>query len=75
MAQGDAQQLTRQLIVDQGRKESIATFITSARENARQIREQISSEMWEQVNRLYWHVRQTSNDLPGCVSRRTSCAR
>ena len=27
--------------------------VASARENARQVREQISSEMWEQVNRLY----------------------
>src|ERR1700733_13867531 len=27
--------------------------IASARENARQVREQISSEMWEQLNRLF----------------------
>ncbi len=31
--------------------------ISSARENARQVREQISSEMWEQVNRLYHESR------------------
>ncbi|HUA20093.1 MAG TPA: alpha-E domain-containing protein, partial [Bryobacteraceae bacterium] len=31
--------------------------IASARENARQVREQISSEMWEHMNRLYHEVR------------------
>lgn len=32
---------------------SIRSCIGAARENARQVREQISSEMWEQINRLY----------------------
>ena len=36
---------------------SIVASIMSARENARQVREQISSEMWEQVNRLFHEVR------------------
>lgn len=36
---------------------SIAACMTAARANARQVREQISSEMWEQVNRLYLHAR------------------
>jgi uncharacterized alpha-E superfamily protein len=31
--------------------------ISFARENARQVREQISSEMWEQLNRLFHEVR------------------
>ena len=38
---------------------SITTAIESARNNARQVREQISSEMWEQLNRLYHAVRQS----------------
>jgi len=33
--------------------DQMATSISSARENARQVREQISSEMWEELNRLY----------------------
>jgi len=33
--------------------EQMIASITAARENARQVREQISSEMWEQLNRLY----------------------
>jgi uncharacterized alpha-E superfamily protein len=31
----------------------IVTSIGAARENARQVREQISSEMWEEINRLF----------------------
>jgi uncharacterized alpha-E superfamily protein len=34
-------------------RSGIAACVAAARENARQIREQISSEMWEQLNRLY----------------------
>src|SRR3978361_1580804 len=36
---------------------SIYSCLAQARENARTTREQISSEMWEQVNRLYLFVR------------------
>jgi uncharacterized alpha-E superfamily protein len=35
----------------------IVHSIAEARENARQVREQISSEMWEQINRLFHEVR------------------
>ena len=35
---------------------SIFSCLTLARENARTTREQISSEMWEQINRLYLFV-------------------
>src|SRR6266446_4476251 len=34
--------------------DQIVTSITAARDNARQVREQISSEMWEQLNRLFY---------------------
>jgi len=36
---------------------SIASCIASARENARTVREQISSEMWEHLNKLYLFIR------------------
>jgi uncharacterized alpha-E superfamily protein len=49
--------ITASLTFDAGRGESIVASISAARENARQVREQISSEMWEQINRLYLHVR------------------
>ncbi|MEZ4700392.1 MAG: alpha-E domain-containing protein [Rhodothermales bacterium] len=35
---------------------SIVNSIVSARQNAREIREQISTEMWEQINRMFLHV-------------------
>jgi uncharacterized alpha-E superfamily protein len=38
--------------------DAIVACVSAARDNARQIREQISSEMWEQLNRLYLFVRQ-----------------
>jgi uncharacterized alpha-E superfamily protein len=33
---------------------AVTACVTHARENARSVREQISSEMWEQLNRLYF---------------------
>ena len=37
---------------------AITACITHARENARSVRERISSEMWEHINRLYFLVRE-----------------
>ena len=42
---------------DLANRAAIAACLTAARENARQVREQVSSEMWEQLNRLYMEVR------------------
>lgn len=36
---------------------SIVQSIFSARENARMVRDQITLELWEELNRLYWFVR------------------
>lgn len=57
------------LTFDMTNENTIVSCIASARENARHVREQISSEMWEQVNRLYFQVRSSSieriwNDQP-----------
>jgi len=41
---------------------SIISAIITARENARQVREQISSEMWTQLNQLYLSVHGTDAD-------------
>lgn len=46
-------------IVDLANRESIVACIGAARENARQVREEISSEMWEEINRLYLNVRRS----------------
>jgi uncharacterized alpha-E superfamily protein len=44
------------LIAQPGNRFTIVSSITSARENASQVREQISSEMWERLNQLYHGV-------------------
>lgn len=46
---------------DAENRDALVNNITLARENARQVREQISTEMWEQLNRLYLHVRTNSS--------------
>jgi uncharacterized alpha-E superfamily protein len=48
------------LAFDAGSRYSIVSCIGGARENARQVREQASSEMWEQINRLYHAVRDSA---------------
>jgi uncharacterized alpha-E superfamily protein len=45
------------LTLDSENPNSITTCLTRARENARSIRENISSEMWENLNTLYWSFR------------------
>jgi len=44
---------------------AVTTCITLARENARSVREQISSEMWENLNRLYFLVRDLNREVIG----------
>ena len=41
---------------------SIVACIAAARENASQVREEISSEMWEQLNRLFHEIAQSEVD-------------
>jgi uncharacterized alpha-E superfamily protein len=50
-------QLVQAQSFDPENRDALVNGITLARENARQVREQISTEMWEQLNRLYLHVR------------------
>jgi uncharacterized alpha-E superfamily protein len=45
-------------VLDLGNPDSVAACITSARENARQVREAISTEMWEQINGLFLRLQQ-----------------
>src|SRR5258707_3534014 len=56
----DAYSITRLLTFDETNTSSIVSGIAAARENARQVRERISSEMWEQLNRLFLQVKQAS---------------
>jgi uncharacterized alpha-E superfamily protein len=42
---------------------SITACIAAARENARQVRERISSEMWQELNRLYLQVKSADSGV------------
>jgi len=50
------------LTFDRENPASIFALVAGARENARQVREQLSSEMWTQINKLYLHVRGADAD-------------
>src|SRR6186997_1577654 len=55
-ANPDPQEAIRRLAADASHRSSMISCIAAARENASQVREEISSEMWEQLNRLYHEV-------------------
>jgi len=58
------------LVFDSANPNSIYSCITRARENARSVRETISSEMWENLNALYWALR--SEEASGQFSESAS---
>lgn len=58
----DEYTLTNMLIFDEKNSDSVKSCISGARENARQVREQISSEMWHQLNQFYLYVEQVNID-------------
>jgi uncharacterized alpha-E superfamily protein len=53
---GDPDAITRSLVFDPGNAASVTTCVNAARENARQVREEISSEQWQRLNRLYHQI-------------------
>jgi len=61
----DAETLTYLLTMDRSNSSSIISCVGAARENLRQVREQCSSEMWEQLNRLYLQVKSTASGDSG----------
>jgi uncharacterized alpha-E superfamily protein len=63
-------QLLDLISFEQTNHNSIMACIAAARENTRQVREQVSTEMWQQINELYLYVRNSRldelwNDQPG----------
>jgi uncharacterized alpha-E superfamily protein len=58
----DPQNIAQALIFDRSMPLSIVSMLTTARDNARQVRNQLSSEMWEQINRLYLQVNGSVTD-------------
>jgi len=49
--------VARYMTLDSTNPNSLVSCITRARENARSIRENISAEMWENLNTLYWSMK------------------
>jgi uncharacterized alpha-E superfamily protein len=60
--EGEAQAVAKSLIQSTASRSSIVSCIMAARENSRQVREQISSEMWEQLNRMFIEVNRCGAD-------------
>src|SRR4051794_38977544 len=58
-----ASKVGQYLVFDESNPNSVYSCLTRARENARSIRENISAEMWENLNTLYWMIR--SEDVTG----------
>jgi len=62
------------LMFDTARPDSVMACVNLARDNARQVREEISSEMWEQLNALFLRLKEvragsTGSARPHYVSR------
>ena len=52
-----AQNVTEFLVFQMENANSIVSSVCHARENARMVRDQITLELWEELNRLYWFVK------------------
>jgi uncharacterized alpha-E superfamily protein len=60
---GDVDEFVYTLCFDDDKAASVTSCIVLARENARQVREEISSEQWQRLNRLFHEVtEQTDSD-------------
>jgi uncharacterized alpha-E superfamily protein len=59
--------VVRFLTTDASSPNSIVSCLRLARDNARSIREAISSEMWEQINRWYLMVREAAAGSPAVI--------
>ncbi len=53
---GDMDSMTQTLVFDNLSPASVTFCLNGARENARQVREEISSEQWQRLNRLFHQI-------------------
>src|SRR3982751_2664871 len=58
----DAFAITRHLAFDRDNDNSLITSLSLARDNARQVREALSNEVWENLNRLYLRLAPVTMD-------------
>jgi uncharacterized alpha-E superfamily protein len=64
--EGLATRIMHHMTFDPANPSGLFNCLTRARENARSIRENISNEMWECINQLYWSIR--GDDAPACFA-------
>jgi len=57
---GTLEPMARKLIFDQLDPSSVTYCVSAARENARQVREEISTEQWQRLNRLFHQIHSPS---------------
>ena len=57
---GSLEAMARKLVFDQVDPSSVTYCVSAARENARQVREEISTEQWQRLNRLFHHIHSPS---------------
>ena len=57
---GTPEDVVHYLVREETNPSSVVNCIAFARENARQIREVITTEMWEQMNGFYWTMQESS---------------
>ena len=53
---GDLEAMAHKLVFDNLNHAAVTFCVNGARENARQVREEISSEQWQRLNRLYHQI-------------------
>ncbi len=56
----DPQAVTNALVFDRSNPSSVVSCVRNARENARQVRESITSELWEEINHLHLSMQSQS---------------
>ena len=59
---GDAFAITQSLAFDRFNDSSLINSLSMARSNARQVREQLTTEVWEHLNRLYLRIEPITAD-------------
>ena len=57
---GTPEDVVNFLVREEGNPSSVLNCLAFARENARQIRDVLTTEMWEQINGTYWSLQEAS---------------
>ena len=71
----DGSSLTHTLTFNRANPSSIVSCVAAARENLRHVREQCSTDMWEQLNRLYLQMMGSPPDGAWVLDSHSSFAR